>query len=136
MSARGRRAGSGRRAAPAGERGRRRGPKVASSRARVPGGAGARAGEAAAADPASRGTWAAAPHEQQRRGRRWRRRAGSEPELRRSAAAAGELGSGARRGGRGPELGRRDRDGAALALAGGAPPRTGSQLQLPVPGAR
>ncbi|KAM8783556.1 uncharacterized protein V5649_013851 [Rhynchonycteris naso] len=86
------RAGSGTRAAPAGERGRRQGPKVASSGARVPSGVGAAAREAAAADPGSGCTWAADPHEQQQRGRRWRRRrAGSEPKLRRGSASAGEL---------------------------------------------
>lgn len=60
------------------------------------------ASQAAAAALDSRGTWAATPHERQQRGRRWRRRrAGSEPELRRGAAAARELSSGARREGRG-----------------------------------
>jgi hypothetical protein len=70
------------------------------------------AGRAAAADLDSRGTWAATPHEQQQRGRRWRRRAGSEPELRRGAAAAGELSSGARRRGRGLGPARWDLGGA------------------------
>lgn len=80
--------------------------------------AGAAATAAAAGDRGSRGTWAAAPHEQQQRGRRWRRRrAGSEPELRRGSEAAGELRSGARREGRGPGPSCRDR-GHASARAG------------------
>lgn len=53
------------------------------------------------ADPGSGGTWAAALHEQQRRGRRWRRRAGSEPELR-ARLSAGDLRSGVARARAGP----------------------------------
>lgn len=63
----------------------------------APGGAGWDQQVPAAADPGSGGTWAAAPHEQQRRGGRWRRRAGSEPSSG-GVAVRRDLRSGARRG--------------------------------------
>lgn len=130
------RAGSGRRAAPAGERGRRRRPKVASSRARVP-----RGREPGPGKPRPRTRAPAAPGQRPLTSssggggvggggaREANPSCGEVRQPRRSSAQV----SGERGAGRGQAA--RTRAAPALALAGGPPQRTpGSLVQLAVPG--
>lgn len=139
MSARGRRAGE---RAPEGERSPRANGKGGGDPKLPPRGPASPAGwEPGLATRRPRTRAPAAPGQRTRtsssgRGRRWRRRrAGSEPKLRRGSASAGELHSGAQRAGRGPGPAAGTVGAPALALTGGPLRQTpGSLVQFSVRG--